>query len=109
MCVEKWVSLAEIEYKSGNISAALNYAKEGLAQTGEPEKITAFKIFIARCHAKIGNINESNQIYRELVKEKIYLPPVIMGLLYNNLHNNQKAKNNLRLMRVFFPERKGAK
>jgi len=99
--VEKYVSLAEIEYKSGNILRAIDHARQGIAHTTDQSKIISFKIFIARAYAKIGKTHESNLIYRELIREKIYMPPVIMGLLYNNLHNTEKANGQLNLMKIF--------
>lgn len=105
MSVERYISLAEIEYKSGNIATAIRHAENGLATATDPQQIIAFKIFIARAKSKLGKISESNEIYRDLIREKIYMPPVIMGLLHNNLQNPDKAKNNINLLKIFVGSR----
>jgi len=103
--VEKYISLAEIEYKSGNMSQAICHAEEALEECNDHTRAAALKIFIARIHSKIGNIKQSNTIYRELLNEKNYLPPVIMGLLYNNFKSNDnnsiKMGRNLGLIKIF--------
>ena len=100
MSVERWISMAEIAYKSGNIKSALRHATAGLNRCATPETCTALRIFIARCHSKLGNFDKSNKIYRALLNEKNYLPPIIMGLLYNNFQS-KKAINNVRLIKIF--------
>ena len=81
----KYISLAEIAYKSGHIRQAIRHAKAGLRRCESQTTSTAFRIFIARCYSKLGEYDKSNIIYRGLLNEKNYLPPIIMGLLYNNL------------------------
>jgi len=103
--VEKCVSLAEIAYKSGNLNAAVRHAKAAIVHCECEERVTALRIFIARCYSKQGKIRESNTIYRGLVNERNYLPPVIMGLLYNNFKMNEgnsvKMGRNLGLIKIF--------
>jgi hypothetical protein len=98
---EKYVALAEIEYKSGNIPAAIRHAQNGLRVAQKDEQIIAFKIFIARALSKIGKTAESNEIYRDLIRQKIYMPPVIMGLLYNNFKNTEKVHGQMNLLKIF--------
>ncbi|MDR0461867.1 MAG: hypothetical protein LBG88_00860 [Christensenellaceae bacterium] len=103
--VERYISLAEIAYKSGNVSKSIVYAKAALKCDITPEKVTALRIFIARGYSKIGKIEESNKVYRALLTEKNYLPPIVMGLLHNNFKqkdlNTQKISRNLGLMKVW--------
>ena len=103
--VENYISLAEIDYKSGNFSRAIRHAERAIETRPNPEQKTALQIFIARTHSKLGNISESNKIYRELLTEKNYLPPVIMGLLYNNFKSKNgeavKMGRNLGLIKIF--------
>ena len=105
MEVEKFISLAEMAYKSGNTIKAIVYAKSAIISGASHSQTTALRIFIARCHSKIGNFDESNRVYRALLDEKNYLPPVIMGLLYNNFKsseiNTRKISNNLGLMKLY--------
>jgi len=105
---EKWICRAEIAYKSGQIKTAIRHAKRALAviaRKAAPDKAIsksiALQIFIARAYSKLGLLRESNAIYRKLVNEKNYLPPVIMGLLYNNFQSLQKTNRNLGLIKIF--------
>jgi len=104
---EIFISRAEIAYKSGNIKNAIKFAKRALSYTGHCEpfaaipRLTALQVFIARAYSKLGNYRESNAIYRKLLNEQNYLPPVIMGLLYNNFQNPRKTDNNIKLMKIF--------
>jgi len=99
--------LAEIESKSGDISGAILHAKSALSLLDDKDskRATALKIFIAKSYSKLGKINESNAIYRTLLTEENYLPPVIMGLLYNNFKSRDgefvKMGRNLGLVKVF--------
>jgi len=104
MNVEKYISLAEIESKSGNLELAVKHAKKALLLETSTERTVALRIFIAKCYSKMGKIKESNSIYRGLVNEKNYLPPVIMGLIYNNFQDTEKTGRNLNLMRIFIRE-----
>jgi len=102
--LESYISQAEIAYKSGNCKQAIKYARFCLAMCSNENTITAVKIFIARGYSKLGKLTESNCIYRQLINEKIYLPPVIMGLLYNSIRLNeniQKANRNLGLIKLY--------
>lgn len=103
--VEKYISLAEIAYKSGNTLRAVTYAQKAISAGANRSQSVALKIFIARCQSKTGNFNESNRIYRTLLDEKNYLPPVIMGLLYNNFKtsgiNTNKLSGNLGLIKLY--------
>ena len=97
---EKFISNAEIAYKSGKTRDAISFAKRALKSCGEHSQIIALKIFIARCHSKIGNFAESNRVYRELLCEKIYIAPVVFGLFYNNFEKAGAEKMNLNLRLV---------
>ena len=106
--IEKYISLAEITYKSGNIAQSVIHAKAALrcpSPALTPEMTTSLGIFIARAYSKLGRMDESNRIYRALLNEKTYLPPVIMGLLYNNLKTNKnnadKISKNIGLMKIY--------
>ena len=114
--VEFYVSRAEIFYKEGKVEEALEAARLALKAQGaaianisnsNPNKATqlaAIRIFIARALAKLGRVEESNQEYRALIDEGIYLPPIILGLLHNNLgeERDEKVCLNLDLMKLFF-------
>ena len=97
---EVLVSKAEIAYKSGQFLCSVNHAKSALRICSEESKAIALKIFIARTYSKLGCYDKSNTIYRGLLKENVYMPPVVMGLLYNNFKNPEKQKNNLRLIKL---------
>lgn len=90
--VEKYISLAEIAYKSGNVARAVIHARSALRRDISHEKAVALRIFIARAYSKLGKIDESNKIYRALLNEKNYLPPVVMGLVFNNFNNTDKVR-----------------
>lgn len=113
--LEKFFSKAEIAYKSGKITQAIEYGKQALdflsrtflssqgsAHKNLESKIVALRIFIARCHSRLGNYAESNKIYRELFNDKIYITPAVIGLLYNNLCTQctEKLNLNLRLVKL---------
>jgi len=95
--LELFVSKAEIAYKSGNILQAVRYAKKALDACAVESKRVAIRIFVARCYAKLGRYQESNRIYRELLREDIYFAPVAMGLFYNNFCAGSIEKLNLNL------------
>ena len=98
---ENYICRAEIAYKSGKTKIAIRYAKRAIELCDDQSKITALRIFMARAYSKLGKIHESNAIYRKLISEKNYLPPVIMGLMYNNFQNTKKANSNLNLIKIF--------
>jgi len=100
MCVDKFetlISKAEIAYKSGKIAAAITHAKKALAECDESSKTAALQIFIARAHSKLGNFKKSNEIYRELLREGVYIAPVVFGLFYNNFESTKAEKMKLNL------------
>jgi len=99
---ELLISRAEVAYKSGNTKGAVRYAKRALGETGDSAKAVALRIFIARALGKIGKIGESNAIYRQLLRENIYMPPVVMGLFYNNFKTTptDKMRLNMKFIRV---------
>jgi hypothetical protein len=103
--VERYISLAELSYKSGNIAKAVSWAKAGLKCDISHEKGVALRIFIARAYSRLGKIHESNVVYRALLNEKNYLPPIVMGLLYNNFKakeiNTKKISQNLGLIKIW--------
>ena len=101
--VEKWICRAEIAYKSGQNARAIGFAQKALEKCQEAETKTALRIFIARAYSKMSNYTESNAIYRALIREEVYLPPVIMGLLYNNFRQRSDTKmgRNIGLIKLF--------
>ena len=101
MDVERCISLAEIEYKSGNVARAIVHARAGLRCDIEHQTAVALRIFIARAYSKLGKTAESNAVYRALLTERNYLPPIIMWLLYNNFTSTDKLKRGLGLVKVF--------
>ena len=109
--IEYYISRAEIAWKSGYSRDALHEAKRALLisqkDTGVSDNVcTALRIFVARCHAKLGELTKSNEVYRALIREEIHLPPVIMGLLHNSLRaSDEKAGRNLGLIKIFVGEK----
>ncbi|MCL2229097.1 MAG: hypothetical protein FWC00_04695 [Firmicutes bacterium] len=103
--VEKCISLAEIAFKSGNTKKAIIHAKAALLSDITPQRRVALRIFIAKAHSKLGEYEKSNTIYRALISENNYLPPIVMGLLYNNFKskeiNNEKLSRNIRLVKLY--------
>jgi len=103
--VEMYISLAEIAYKSGNTAKAIVYAESAIESGADYSKSVALRIFTARCLSKLGKYDESNKIYRTLINENNYIPPVIMGLLYNNFKtseiNAKKISRNLGLIKLY--------
>lgn len=110
--IENLFSKAEIAYKSGRVKTAMRWANKALdVLTGDAESTTsrnniessviALKIFIARCFSALGKYTESNNIYRELLREDIYFAPIVVGLFYNNFcaGNVEKMSLNLGLVK----------
>ena len=98
--VEHWISRAEIAYKSGQVAAAIRHAKKALAGCDEPSKAVALQIFIARAYSKLGDFKMSNDIYRELLRDGVYIAPVVFGLFYNNFESgSEKLGLNLTLVK----------
>ena len=101
--VEFYLSRAELQYARGLVDEAIESANTALSLNPNAEKQTALKLFVARAKSSLGEFLESNKIYHELISEFIYLPPVILGILHNNLHlsKNDKSEKNLSLMQIF--------
>ena len=107
--VEFYISRAEIAYRSGKVEESLVEARTALSLCHYKHfenKKTAIRIFIARGLSKLGDIEGSNAEYRALIDDKIYLPPIILGLMHNNLiaFKDDKAKSNMGLIKLYFPE-----
>jgi tetratricopeptide (TPR) repeat protein len=100
---EYYISRAEIEYKNKEFGSALQNAKIAKNYADTKARKTAIGIFIAKCHSALGQYDESSKLYRELIKEDTYLPPVLMGMMYNNLETRKtgKVQKNITLVKVF--------
>jgi hypothetical protein len=100
---EYYVARAEIAYSKNNLTNALNEALLAQKYANTKPRQCAIKIFIAKCYAALGDYEKSSQLYRSLIKEGTYLPPVMMGLMYNHLEEKQnlKAKNNITVVKLF--------
>jgi len=104
--VEFYISRAEIFYRSGQAAHAIREAETALSLCRKPwqeEKRTAIRIFIARAYARDGDFARSNKKYRELISDRIFIPPIVMGLMHNNLRlgADEKVYRNITLMRLF--------
>ena len=111
MCVDKFeclVSKAEIAYKGGQVAQAIRWAKKAIdwiASSQAPRndaepKVVALQIFIARAYSKLGALKKSNEIYRELLRDGVYIAPVVFGLFYNNFEGEaEKLGLNLTLVK----------
>ena len=101
--LEHHLSRAEIFYKQDDISGAVNSAKTALACCKDKNKEVALKIFIARCLTKQGKLEESNKLYRDLIDEGVYLAPVMLGLMHNNLSakKDEKVNKNMKMVKIF--------
>ena len=104
--VEYYLSRAEIFYTKGKVNEAIQSAETALnlcRSHPHVEREIALKLFIARAKSHQGLYEESNKIYRSLIDEKVYLPPIMLGILHNNLNLKQgeKVKNNVHLMRIW--------
>ena len=104
--LEKHISAAEVHWKSGDILLAIKSAQIALLHSVSEETTTALWIFTARGYTKLKNYELSNQILRKLINEKIYLPPVILTLCYNNLcmHKMEKSLRNTSLVKIFIDD-----
>jgi len=100
---EYYVARAEHEYSKKNFSAALNEAQLAQKYATTKAQQSAIGIFIAKCYTALGNYEKSSATYRNLIKKGTYLPPVMMGLMYNHLEQKQntKAKNNITVVKLF--------
>jgi hypothetical protein len=101
--LETCISRAEIAWKSGHSARAIRHATRAIELCNDPRKTTALKIFIARAKSSLGKYAESNEIYRALIDENTYLPPIILGLLYNNFKTAslEKQKCNINLIKLY--------
>ena len=103
--VEFYISKAELDYKAGRVSVSIDSARKALKLCNSNkfrEKSLSLRIFIARGLSRLRQIEASNSIYRSLIGEGVYLPPIIMGLMHNNLQsgNSEKVKRNLHLVKL---------
>jgi hypothetical protein len=100
---EYYISRAEAEYRDGNFGAALQdgLLAQGYANTAA--RTTSIGIFIAKCYTALGDYRHSSQIYRGLIKEDTYIPPLLMGIMYNNLETKrtEKTRKNITLVKLF--------
>jgi len=101
--LESCLSRAEIFYKQGKVVRALASAQAALLHCKREEQRVALNIFIAKCLSRLGRFDESNAVYRSLIDDKVYLPPVIMGLMHNNLQlkKDDKVSKNMHLIKLF--------
>jgi len=97
---ERLISKAEISYKSGRTAQAIRWAKRALDGCDDAPKVVALQIFIARAYSKLGNFKRSNDIYRGLLRDGVYIAPVVFGLFYNNFEGaTEKLGLNLTLVK----------
>lgn len=98
---------AEIFYKEGRVTESIQEAKRAIIYAKEDkQKVIALKIFIARAYARLGQIDKSNEEYRKLFEDGVYIPSVLLGLMHNNLESgkSEKAQRNVRLVKIFVGE-----
>ena len=100
--VEYYLSRAELQYARGQTRESIVSAKTALGLEPSLEKKTALELFIARAKSSLGEFSASNEIYRALIDENTYLPPIILGILHNNLRlaKTDKSKKNLALINL---------
>lgn len=100
---EYYIARAELEYRQNKVNAALTDAKLAQKYADTKARLTAIGIFIAKCYAALGEYEQSSQTYRELIKEGTYLPPVIVGIMYNNLEKKKtdKVHKNITMVKLF--------
>ena len=98
-----YVARAEHEYSKKNLTAALNEAKMAQKYASTKAQQSAIGIFIAKCYTALGNYEKSSETYRKLIKEGTYLPPIMMGLMYNHLEqkHDRKSQNNITVVKLF--------
>ena len=86
-----------------NLNSALHEAKLAQKYASTKARQSAIGIFIAKCYTALGNYEKSSETYRNLIKDGTYLPPVMMGLMYNHLEQKQniKARNNITVVKLF--------
>jgi hypothetical protein len=100
---EYYIARAELFYSENKFNDALAEGKMAKNYAQTKARQTAIGIFIAKCYSALGDYKKSSLTYRELIKESIYLPPVIMGMMYNNLKtkNKEKAVKNITLVKMY--------
>lgn len=100
---EYYIARAELKYNEGKPNEALLDGQMAKKYADTKARRTAIGIFIAKCYSALGSYEQSSKTYRELIKDGTYLPPVIMGMMYNNLKqkNTDKVKSNITLVKVF--------
>lgn len=101
--LEYHIRRAEIFLRRGKTKHAITEAKIALALAEKSETQTAIKTFIAKCLSHLGKHEESNRAYRELINTGAYIPPIIVGILHNNLtlSKDDKAGKNIHLIKLF--------
>ena len=102
--IEHHTTRAEIFYREGRVTESIQEAKRAIIYAkGDRQKVVALKIFIARAYAKLGQIEKSNEEYRKLFEDGVYLPSVLLGLMHNNLEidKSEKAQKNVQLVKIF--------
>jgi hypothetical protein len=104
--VEYFISRAEIFYKEGSTERSIAEATRAVELTECEAERTALRIFIARGYSKLGDFNRSNKIYRALISENVFLPPIMLGLFYNSIEQQktQKSKNNSEIIKLYIGE-----
>ena len=100
---EYYIARAELAYQQHQTNAALTAAQIAKKYADTKARQTAIGIFIAKCYSALGEFEKSSQTYRELIKDGTYLPPVIMGMMYNNLENKktEKVRRNITMVKLF--------
>lgn len=100
---EYYVTRAEIAYNQNRPTIALNEAQLAQKYANTKARQSAISIFIAKCYTALGEYEKSSQLYRSLIKDGSYLPPVMMGLMYNHLEEKQtdKVRNNITVVKLF--------
>ncbi len=100
---EYYISRAELAYQQHQTNAALTAAQIAKKYADTKARQTAIGIFIAKCYSALGEFEKSSQTYRELIKDGTYLPPVIMGMMYNNLESKktEKVRRNITMVKLF--------
>ena len=101
--VEFYLSRAELQYANGLVRESIQSAETALSLRPNPERTVALKLFIARALSSLSEFDHSNKICRELITENVYLPPIILGILHNNLQLSriEKSERNLGLIKLF--------
>ena len=104
--LEYHTSRAEIFYREGDVAEGIKEARRALLHCKDElhrERATALRIFIAKSYSALGDHDRSNSEYRALIDEGTYLPPIIMGIMHNNIEQGRhdKVRHNVHLVRLF--------